>query len=128
MQYISQVSAEISGLCRLSGPSVQCPEIAVTYHYDPELADARAAVRAEHNEWLAALVDEGQAMCTGPFSDGGGGLLIFEAASEQLLVVLLGADPFARGHLIESRRPRRRGHLHRAPLDRCADRRRERRR
>ncbi|MEU4418178.1 MULTISPECIES: YciI family protein [Nocardia] len=75
---------------------------AVTYHYDPELADARAAVRAEHNEWLATLVDEGQAMCTGPFSDGGGGLLIFEAASEQLLVTLLAADPFARGHLIAS--------------------------
>ncbi|WP_083885530.1 YciI family protein [Nocardia thailandica] len=75
---------------------------AVTYTYDPKLADARAAVRGEHNDWLLTLVNQDRALCTGPFSDGGGGLLIFEADSEHLLTALLEEDPFARENLIES--------------------------
>ncbi|WP_067687287.1 YciI family protein [Nocardia jejuensis] len=75
---------------------------AVIYKYESALASARAAARAEHNSWLATLVDDGRALCTGPFTDGSGGLLIFAMASSEDLAALLSEDPFVREELVTS--------------------------
>ncbi|MBP1161545.1 YciI family protein [Rhodococcus sp. PvR099] len=75
---------------------------AVTYRYDRALADARASVRAAHNEWLVQLVATGQALCTGPFTDGSGGLLVFNSSSLDDLKRLLNDDPFSRDRLVQS--------------------------
>ena len=70
---------------------------AVEYVYDAESADARTQQRPAHREWLAALVEEGRVLASGPFSDGAGALLIFTAENEEDLNKLLMQDPLAIG-------------------------------
>ncbi|MCC3283924.1 MULTISPECIES: YciI family protein [Arthrobacter] len=70
---------------------------AVEYVYDAESAELRAQHRPAHREWLAALVEEGRVLASGPFADGAGALLIFTAESEEDLNNLLKQDPLAAG-------------------------------
>ncbi|WP_312181404.1 YciI family protein [Arthrobacter sp.] len=70
---------------------------AVEYVYDAESAEARAEQRPAHREWLAALVEEGRVLASGPFTDGAGALLIFTAEDEDDLNSLLKQDPLALG-------------------------------
>jgi len=70
---------------------------AVEYVYDAESAAVRDEYRPAHREWLAALVEEGKVLASGPFTDGAGALLIFTAANEEELNSLLKQDPLAVG-------------------------------
>ncbi|TFI43682.1 hypothetical protein E4P29_11865 [Rhodococcus sp. 1R11] len=73
---------------------------AVQYRYSPELAGERQSARPQHNEWLQSLIARGTALCTGPFADGSGGLLIFESPSRLDLDEILAGDPFSVHNLI----------------------------
>jgi len=77
------------------------PFYAVRYTYD-ERADVRDRVRPEHRAYLAALVDQGLLLGSGPFADSErpGALLVFRAADEQAVRAALEADPFTREGLI----------------------------
>ena len=70
---------------------------AVEYVYDAESAHLRDQHRPAHREWLAALVEDGRVLASGPFSDGAGALLIFTAEDEEDLNSLLKQDPLAVG-------------------------------
>ncbi|UPO77770.1 MULTISPECIES: YciI family protein [Arthrobacter] len=70
---------------------------AVEYVYDAESADLRDQHRPAHREWLAALVEDGRVLASGPFSDGAGALLILTAEDEEDLNNLLKQDPLAVG-------------------------------
>ena len=68
---------------------------AVEYVYDAESSEARDAARPAHREWTAGLAQDGTLLASGPYGDGAGALLIFEAADEQALNSVLKQDPFA---------------------------------
>ncbi|KAA9161048.1 hypothetical protein FPZ12_014885 [Amycolatopsis acidicola] len=53
-----------------------------------------AAVRPRHREYLAKLAEEGACAVAGPFGDGSGGVMIFQAEDEQALGKILDADPY----------------------------------
>ncbi|WP_026554033.1 YciI family protein [Arthrobacter sp. 35W] len=67
---------------------------AVEYVYGPEAAQIRDEHRPAHRAWLASLVETGQVLASGPFADGAGALLVFQAADEAALNELLVQDPF----------------------------------
>jgi uncharacterized protein len=77
---------------------------AVEYVYDAESADVRAASRPSHREWTAGLAEEGVLLASGPYGDGAGALLIFEAADENALNDILKQDPFAAAGVISGTR------------------------
>ncbi|NKQ55898.1 hypothetical protein HFP15_23765 [Amycolatopsis sp. K13G38] len=54
------------------------------------------AVRPRHREYLSKLAQDGVCTVAGPFTDGSGGAMIFEAASEEELTKILDADPYHR--------------------------------
>ena len=59
--------------------------------------EARMEYRAVHREYLYALVDQGKILMAGPYEDESGGLIIFEAESEQEVRDLVANDPFTTG-------------------------------
>ena len=59
---------------------------------DPDL---RARVRPRHLEYVAALHEAGQVVSAGPFDDGSGALVVYEAADESEARALVDADPYA---------------------------------
>ncbi|MFT4263631.1 MAG: YciI family protein [Nocardioides sp.] len=71
---------------------------AVTYVYHPSEDDARAQLRPEHREWLAA--QEGL-LLSGPTDDGA--LLIWEGASVAEVEESLDGDPFWAEDLVAER-------------------------
>ncbi|MDC7122081.1 YciI family protein [Cellulomonas fimi] len=76
------------------------PTFAVTYTYD-ERTDVRDRVRPEHRDYLRSLVDVGQLLGSGPFTEGDpGALLVFRTDDRAALDALLAADPFAREGLV----------------------------
>jgi uncharacterized protein YciI len=68
---------------------------AVEYVYAAESTEARDAARPAHREWLAGLSGEGKLLTSGPYADGAGALLIFNASDETELNQILKQDPFA---------------------------------
>ncbi|MCO1654504.1 YciI family protein [Pseudonocardia humida] len=72
------------------------PVFAVTYAYPDDTADARAAVRPTHREFLRGLADEGVLLVSGPYAQGeaAGALLIFRSSTKDELLALLKQDPF----------------------------------
>ena len=56
--------------------------------------ESRMAHRAEHRVHLNALVDQEKLLMAGPFEDESGGLIIFEAESEDEVRDLMNKDPF----------------------------------
>ncbi|MCU1530961.1 MAG: hypothetical protein JWO49_532 [Arthrobacter sp.] len=77
---------------------------AVEYVYDAESAEARDASRPAHREWTARLAQEGAILASGPYGDGAGALLIFQAADETALNGILKQDPFAAAGAISGTR------------------------
>jgi uncharacterized protein YciI len=51
-------------------------------------------VRPVHRQYLASLKEKGQIAATGPFTDGSGALIIYEAATKEEAESLLKNDPF----------------------------------
>jgi uncharacterized protein YciI len=68
---------------------------AVEYVYAPEEAAVRDEHRPAHRAWLANLVESGNVLTSGPFADGAGALLIFQAEDQAALNQLLAQDPFS---------------------------------
>ncbi|WP_427016951.1 YciI family protein [Pseudarthrobacter sp. P1] len=68
---------------------------AVEYVYAPEEAQIRDDHRPAHRAWLSALVESGNVLASGPFGDGAGALLIFQAEDESTLNQILSQDPFS---------------------------------
>jgi uncharacterized protein YciI len=52
--------------------------------------------RPEHRQYLAQLRERGQLAASGPFTDDGGALIIYEADSREAAEALLQGDPFNR--------------------------------
>jgi uncharacterized protein YciI len=52
------------------------------------------ALRPTHRAYLQQLKANGQIAATGPFTDGSGALIVYEAASAEEAEQLLQADPF----------------------------------
>jgi uncharacterized protein YciI len=57
-------------------------------------AERVQSLRPVHRQYLAALRDRGQLAAAGPFADGSGALIIYEAASADEAERLLQGDPF----------------------------------
>ena len=51
-------------------------------------------LRPEHRAYLASLKQKGQLAASGPFADGSGALIVYEAASPAAAEELLKSDPF----------------------------------
>jgi uncharacterized protein YciI len=73
---------------------------AVEYVYAAESTEARDAARPAHREWLSGLSGEGKLLTSGPYADGAGALLIFNAADETELNEILKLDPFAAADVV----------------------------
>jgi uncharacterized protein YciI len=52
------------------------------------------AIRPAHRQYLNALKERGQIAATGPFTDGSGALIIYEAPTKEEAEALLRGDPF----------------------------------
>ncbi|MCQ9163505.1 MULTISPECIES: YciI family protein [unclassified Arthrobacter] len=70
---------------------------AVEYIYGPEAEEARTEHRPKHREWLAAQAEAEVVLASGPYADGAGALLIFNAADEPSLHEILKQDPMSAG-------------------------------
>lgn len=56
---------------------------------------ARDAVRPVHREYLQKLTAEGKLFEAGPFADGAGSLLVYEAADVAEAQAILAGDPYS---------------------------------
>ncbi len=63
----------------------------IEYSQDRAKVDA---VRPVHRQYLAALKERGQLAASGPFTDGSGALIVYEAATEEEAEAILKGDPF----------------------------------
>ena len=66
--------------------------VELAFNDDPE----RLAARPAHRDRLQRLHDEGVVPMAGPFTDGSGALVVFDAADEAALQELIDADPYYR--------------------------------
>ncbi len=57
-------------------------------------ADKVQSIRPVHRQYLASLRERGQLAASGPFIDGTGALIIYEADNAEEAEKLLKADPF----------------------------------
>jgi uncharacterized protein YciI len=64
----------------------------IEYLQDREQVEA---VRPAHRQYLRQLRESGRLAATGPFTDGSGALIIYEAADAAEAEQLLKADPFS---------------------------------
>lgn len=55
------------------------------------------SIRPKHREYLTALLAQGQLACSGPFTDGYGALIVYEAETLEDAEKLIRADPFHDG-------------------------------
>jgi hypothetical protein len=63
----------------------------IEYSQDTALVEAH---RPAHRAYLQSLLDEGKLFASGPFADGSGALIIYEAETLDGAEALLKADPF----------------------------------
>lgn len=76
---------------------------AVIWRYTDDISRVDE-VRPSHRKYLGGLVQRGLVREAGPWSDGSGGLLVFDVADEAELKSLLDADPCnINGVLVEQR-------------------------
>lgn len=79
------------------------PLFVVQYTYAHEKSAQRDDHRTDHRAWLADLVRRGIVRSSGPFADGGGALMMVEAATAEDVTALFDQDPFAKRDLVEDR-------------------------
>ncbi|WP_405165770.1 YciI family protein [Nocardia sp. NBC_01499] len=77
------------------------PIFAVHYTYSEATVAGRDTHRPEHRGWLADQLAAGALLTSGPYPDGSGALLLFQAEDAAALDELLAEDPFARQQLID---------------------------
>jgi uncharacterized protein YciI len=71
----------------------------IRYITDKEKIDA---IRPVHRQYLTQLTQQGKLAASGPFLDGYGALIVYEAESPEEALSLLQADPFhANGVFVE---------------------------
>jgi uncharacterized protein len=63
----------------------------IEYSQDKEKVDA---ARPAHRAYLTSLIQKGQLFASGPFEDGYGALIVYEADSPEAVEALMAADPF----------------------------------
>lgn len=63
-------------------------------------ADRVSEVRPLHREYLTTLVESGKMFNSGPFPDGSGALIIYNAQDLAEAQVLLANDPFSKNGII----------------------------
>ncbi len=63
--------------------------------YTPD-AVTIAKARPAHREYLAGLITQRKLVISGPFSDDGGGLLVYETDTPEEAEKLVANDPFAK--------------------------------
>lgn len=63
----------------------------IEYLADPEKVQS---LRPVHRQYLALLKERGQLAVSGPFTDGSGALIVYEAGSAEEAEKLLQGDPF----------------------------------
>lgn len=68
--------------------------------------DKVQSVRPVHREYLASLREGGRLAASGPFTDGSGALIIYEAETPEEAEGLLRADPFNQNGIFVSWRIR----------------------
>ena len=61
------------------------------YTADPALVQA---TRPAHRAYLTTLLNEGKLFASGPYADGSGALIVYEADTPDAAEALLTADPF----------------------------------
>ncbi len=66
---------------------------AAIIEYSPDVERVQT-VRPTHRAYLSTLKDEGKLFASGPFADGSGALIIYEADSPEEAEQLLLNDPF----------------------------------
>ena len=64
-----------------------------TYPADQDLVQQ---TRPEHRRYLSRLLEQGKLVTAGPFTDGSGALIIYEADSDDAVRRLIEDDPFRR--------------------------------
>lgn len=69
-------------------------KFAAVLEYIPD-ANRVSEVRPEHRQYLAGLVETGKLYQSGPFPDGSGALIIYEAEDLAEAQILLANDPFS---------------------------------
>jgi uncharacterized protein YciI len=70
------------------------PLFALVLSFPPENEERRMAVRPRHREYLRELHERGAIVAVGPFADGTGALLVYDAADEDEVRALMAADPY----------------------------------
>ncbi len=63
----------------------------IEYSRDKARVDA---IRPVHRQYLASLKERGQLVASGPFTDGSGALIIYEAPTPEEAEAILRGDPF----------------------------------
>ena len=63
----------------------------IEYLQDAAVVDAH---RPAHRAYLTSLLDQGQLFASGPYADGTGALIVYQADSADAAEALLKADPF----------------------------------
>ena len=63
----------------------------IEYLQDASIVEAH---RPAHRAYLTSLLEKGQLFASGPYADGSGALIIYEADTPEAAEVLLKADPF----------------------------------
>jgi uncharacterized protein len=63
----------------------------INYLQDPAIVEAH---RPAHRAYLTSLLEKGQLFASGPYEDGSGALIVYEADSPDSAEALLKADPF----------------------------------
>jgi uncharacterized protein YciI len=65
---------------------------------DPRLPEFRPA----HRQYLATLFEQGKLVLSGPFTEGGGALIVLETATKDDAEAILRADPFTQAGVFTS--------------------------
>ena len=63
----------------------------IQYLQDAAIVDAH---RPAHRAYLTSLLEKGQLFASGPYADGSGALIVYEADTPDAAEALLKADPF----------------------------------
>lgn len=66
----------------------------LTYRYVDQ--EARARVRPEHLAHLGRLLEAGSLVLAGPWADGEGAMIVYDAADEAAARAMVEADPYTR--------------------------------
>jgi uncharacterized protein len=65
---------------------------------DPKIAE----IRPLHRAYLAQLRDQGDLVISGPFTDGGGALIVYQAETKEDVEKMIHADPFTKAGVFTS--------------------------